>query len=214
MEVEVLPLRIKVPSLLPLFAVVLLVVGAVSAAVCAPRSSDLVGFCALRVAGEAMVLAACAGAPVLRACLRRSGTFPSVAAGLVSGCVGGLCASSSSSWLFGDGGDGSSDSSLTQGWCKDGGGFGFARSWIGSAVADVRSPLQVPASSSGDSCVLKAWWCSPSQVLRRLAFFFFSGVAGGGGRQVVWWISVAVALVLCIRLYMPAYVCCIVLPFL
>ena len=108
---------------------------------------------------------------------------------------------------------GFSDSSLAQGCCKDGGGSGLARSKIECTVADVRSSSQVPAASSGDSCVPKAWWCTLLQVLRRLPFFF-SGVAGGGGRKLVWWFSVAVASVLCIRMCMPTFVIRIVLPFL
>ena len=109
---------------------------------------------------------------------------------------------------------GGSDSSLAQGWRPVGGRSGVAGSWSGSTGADVRSTFQVPAFSSDDSCDLKALRCSPSQVLWRLAFFFLSGVAGDGGRQVVCRFSVAVAFGLCIRLYVPAYVCRIVLSFL
>ena len=194
MEVEVLPLRIMVPSLLPLFAVVLWAVGGVSAAFCAPRSSDLVSVCALRAVGEAMVAVTCDGAPVLRACPRRSGASPSVAAGLVSWCV----------WV------GSSDSSPAQGCCKDGSGSGLARSRIECTEAEVRSSSQAPAASSGVSCVSKAWWCTLLQLLRRPPFF--SSVAGGGDRKLVWWFSAAVASLLCIRMCMPTYVIRIVLP--
>ena len=107
----------------------------------------------------------------------------------------------------------SPDSRPTQGWWTAGGRSGVARSWSGGTRADGRSTIQVPASSSGDSCDLKAWRCSPSQVLRKLVFFV-SGVAGGRGRRVVWWFIDDVASVLGVRMYVPAYVCCAVFPFL
>ena len=114
------------------------------------------------------------------------------------------------------------DVSPVQGMWWMGGWSGAKRPFLRRLLLDrevgVPRPLLVHRlrfrrSSSGGSCVLKAWWCSPSQVWW-MSDIFFSGVAGSGGRQVARWFSfVAVVLVLFSQLFVCAYVSCSVLSF-